>query len=172
MFTKNFYSFVLIKGLRTTIPQSITSTDGKVHDHVYYYNNTSDMIFGAISSFTSSATSYGVQIGTGTTPATIDDYKLESQLIAGVTFSGTTGASFNIDDDGCSIFTTGGVKNTGSEPISVSEIGLVSRLYNGTGSSNYCCALLDRTVLEEPIVIKPKETKQLTYTIRFNYPTA
>lgn len=172
MLTKNFYSFVLGKGLKTTISKSLTSTEGTVYDHSYYYNNSSDMVFSCMSSFTSSATGSGVMIGTGTTPATAGDYKLEAQITTGVTFSGTTNVSYNIDDDGYSMFTTGGVKNTGTEPIAVSEVGLVCRLYYGTSSSNLCNVLLDRTVLEEPITINPGETKQLTYTIRMNYPTA
>lgn len=172
MLTKNFYSFVFGKGLKTTISKSLTTIDGTVTDHAYYYNNNSDQIFTCMSSFTPSATGSGVMIGTGTTPATIGDYKLESQLTTGIIFNGTTSVSYNMDDDGYSMFSTSSVKNNGTEPIAVSEIGLVCNLYNGTSSSSMCKVLLDRTVLDEPIVINPGETKQLTYTIRMNYPTA
>ena len=172
MITKNLYSYLLGRGLKQTIVNAITSTDGTLYNHDYYYNNTNDTVFSAMSSFTNSATSSGVIIGTGTTPATASDYKLESQLLsASVKFNGTTSVSYNMDDDGVSLFSTTNAQNVGTEPIAVSEVGLVGKLFYGSGSSNLCNVLLDRTVLEEPIVINPGETKQLTYTIRMNYPT-
>ena len=172
MLTKNFYSVVVLKTLKKTIPKSLIAIDGSVHDHVYYYSNTSDVIFNMMYSFKTSTTSAGVIIGTGTTPATVSDYKLDSQITTGVSFVNSGATSFNVDDDGYSMFVTSGVTNNGTEPLPVSEIGLVAQLYNGNSASNYCYPLLDRTVLEEPIVINPGETKQLTYTIRMNYPTA
>ena len=170
MLTKNFYSFVLIKGLKRNIPNSLTTTNGTVRDHSYYYNDTSDWIFNAMSSFNTRDTDYGVRIGTGTTPATVGDYNLEVPITAGVSFNNSSSTVFNMDDDGCSVYATSGVTNTGTETLSVSEIGLFAKLYYASGTM--CVAMVDRTVLDEPIVINPGETKQLTYTIRMNYPTA
>ncbi|MBQ1255643.1 MAG: hypothetical protein IIX91_07630, partial [Clostridia bacterium] len=58
------------------------------------------------------------------------------------------------------------VTNNTDEEITVSEIGCFGVLANG---GKVC--MLDRTVLEEPIVIPPKETVSLEYVIKFPYGT-
>lgn len=147
-----------IKG--TTYSVCVTSTD---------YNR---IFSGANIIRNSNATSEGVHIGTGTTPASADDYKLEAQINSGYSQTYADSVSINVDADGVFVFASIAVTNTSTEELTISEIGLTGKVCNSSATSNNTClALIDRTVLEEPITINPNETKQLTYTIRMNYPT-
>lgn len=100
----------------------------------------------------------GIYIGTGTTPATEDDYVLESPLTDS-TISQTSVIPEAILDDQNNII---GVRrkvvymNSTSSNISISELGTYMRAYYGTGSSQ-ADFLIERTVLSTPVVVAPYE---------------
>ena len=173
MLTKNFYNWLLATTSRKTVANGVVDTKGVVHT-ICTGNTSYERIFsGANIIRASNSTAEGVRIGTGTTPATADDYNLEATIESGYSQAYADSVSINVDADGVSVFASIAVTNTSTEALTISEIGLAGKVCNSSGSSNNTClALIDRTVLEEPITINPNETKQLTYTIRMNYPTA
>lgn len=113
---------------------------------------------------------YGVFFGTGTTPPTLDDYKPEAAITSGL----TAGFSSPVRGvaDGCEEYSVG-VSLTSDNAVTITEVGLIASNYS---TSNYSYStpyfLVERTVLDEPLVFAAGETKVINYTIRFNYPTA
>lgn len=171
MLTRNFYNNVMAYLTGKTILNGTLGVDGT-------YSNTVPQAAGykfmsAFQYMSSSNGSTGTYFGTGTTPSTIDDYKVESWLNTStqITVTNPSDFSFSVEAGALVASATFGVTNKTSAAIPVSEICYVAMLYTGTSSSSTKPALVDRTVLEEPIVINPGESKQLTYTIRMNYPT-
>lgn len=108
----------------------------------------------------------GILLGSGTTPPTIDDYKMESLISSG--FSTTVGVSLDDNNDAVHIIT---VTNTSDGDIVVGEVGYSGVAYSGAGSGMYI-VLMDRTVLDSPVTIPAGGVGKITYTIRMNYPTA
>lgn len=110
----------------------------------------------------------GIILGSGTTPATADDYCLENSLIDQNISSYTTTVT-NIE-------TANGTKtviliqNVGSSSITIGEIGVWTPLdMNGGTPAGRC--LLDRTVLSSPITIEAGGIGQIEYTISSSSPT-
>lgn len=113
------------------------------------------------------ATYGGVYFGTGTTAPQKTDYKLESYITSGLSFSGATR---NYQDEGNgkhSYVADFVVRNTSDAAITISEIG-----YHGSlevGASSYTPVLFERTVLDRPITIPAGESKLVSYKITFNH---
>lgn len=171
MLTKNFYNWVIVNTTRKNITGGMVTYSGSVNNSAYYQGTSSAYLLDKIGTFSVFDGNSGVVFGTGTTPATIDDYKLESPIYNGFTRTGGGNGAMSVDDKGISFFAVYGITNTGTDNLVISEIGLFGNLYYTSNTATECC-LLDRTVLETPITIAPNESKQLTYTIRMNYPTA
>ena len=114
------------------------------------------------------AVSTGVYFGKGTTPATKDDYKLESPITSGLTI---TNPSYFVEvhgGDGKYIWVSDFVvQNTSGAEVNISEIGLHLPFYY-SGNSTYYLTLAERTVLDEPIVIPAGATRVIEYKITFN----
>lgn len=166
MLTKNFYAYIksVFSGSGTvatfTLTNGATSTDSA---------NTNTPPFKVMNGWSTSATVAGVSFGTGTTPATVSDYFLESILgNTQIRVSAPNSISFNKLDTYEEYTVTFGVTNKTADAIAISEIGLTAIPYS-TYSGNNQYALVDRTVLDNPITIPAGQSKQITYTIRFNY---
>lgn len=117
----------------------------------------------------SSATnnSCGVFFGSGSTPATKDDYTLEAPITAGLTITNPT--KFNCVDEGQGKWVISAsyvLTNTTDADIIIWEVGVVTTLY---ASNTYRPFLMERTVLTEPITIPAGESKLVTYKITFNH---
>ena len=92
-----------------------------------------------------------------------EDFRLESQI--------TT----NLSCDSVSVSRNGTVKtytatfsNSGTSPITVTEVGYISRIpYTFTLDLVYDNFLMDRTVLETPITIPAGESRTVTYELSF-----
>lgn len=110
----------------------------------------------------------GVIIGSGTTPPTADDYALSGDMITTYTYNADVKTSF--EDDGVTFTGVYTITNIGESPFTVGEIALMAGLGNGPSKENK--ALIDRTVLENPITIEAGGIGQVTYTIRMDYPVA
>ena len=108
-----------------------------------------------------------VCFGDGTTSPTEDDYNLSGNIIT--TISTTVTRSRTNDEDGVIQSAVYTITNTGSESITISEIGMFGYWY--TNSSNYTTYLLERTLLDTPVTIEPGGVGQVTYNIRMNLPT-
>lgn len=109
----------------------------------------------------------GIHFGTGSTPATLADYKLEAPITSGLS-KVHTAISIAKEADGrysvCGQYT---VKNVSDQPMNIYEIGCVSAVPWGSSDTSY--VLMERTVLNEPITIGRDETKLITYKLTFNH---
>ena len=170
MLTKNFFNFVMAQTALSTVNGN-AMVDYTGAAFASNFNTTSNCTgLKSIATLAASAISTsnpGVRIGNGVTPPTVDDYNLESMITSGFTCTNPSAPAISLENDGVSISATYGITNTGTTAMTISEIGLFGKITN----SNITVFLLERTVLESPITINPGETKQVTYTIRFNYPT-
>ena len=99
----------------------------------------------------------GIILGTGTTPPTYSDYRMENYN-TGLTYSNST-ASWSAPNV---IITESATNNTDANII-VSELGVFG-LEDGRASNKKI--LLTRNVIE-PVTIKPGETK--TFTVKINF---
>lgn len=103
--------------------------------------------------------SWGIVLGTGTTPPTIDDYKMESYIPEG-TLS-YTGSSFTLPlengewANNGTFSLTQTVANNTENPVTVTELGVYNSGLTGTSTR---CILLTHDVIS-PVTIQPNETK-------------
>ena len=112
-------------------------------------------------SYNSGYKGINVLVGSGTTPVTADDYILESLITTVEKQNSSVVIDYKIDNDSKSIATKMtikvAIKNTGTENITISEIGLYETPYTGSGSNSSKCVLLYREVLNNPITLAPEE---------------
>ena len=114
----------------------------------------------------------GVRFASDDTPPTVNDYKLGNQITSGLSFTNPAEITYTLSNTCSEYVATYGVTNTTEETIVIKEIGLFSQPSTraiGGSQTDYIAALVDRTVFDAPVTIPASETKQITYTIRFNY---
>ena len=99
----------------------------------------------------------GIILGTGTTPPTYSDYKMENYN-TGLTYSNST-----ISWSAPNVIITESATNNTNANIIVSELGVFG-LEDGRASNRKI--LLTRNVIS-PVTIKPNETK--TFTVKINF---
>lgn len=167
MLTKNFYAW-LKAALFKTSAAFIQPNGAEVTTSL----RSEEAPFEAMNKWSSSQTSVGVSFGTGTTPAAASNYQLESILNSQqIGVSTPSAVSFSRADTYEEYSVSFGVTNKAAEAITISEVGLTTKPYYMANGNQYTYyyALVDRTVLDEPITIPAGQSKQVTYTIRFNY---
>jgi len=103
-----------------------------------------------------------IRVGTGTTEATEDDYKLENYATGLTCDSVVTAIGGNYSKKTY----TATFSNTTDADISVTEIGFFTNCYYDTTNENDNF-LLDRIVLDTPITIPAGESKPITYELSF-----
>lgn len=134
------------------------------------YSYDSDI--GSTGAGQTSALSYkysGYYFGSGTTPPQKSDYCLESVILSGTISVTSASTPFLSYSDGKSEFVVSWViTNVRDTNVTISEIGYFGRPNTSSTSSNGYLALYERTVLDNPITIKPGESKLVTYKITFN----
>lgn len=108
----------------------------------------------------------GVYFGSGTTPATANDNTLEKPITTGLKISLPSNVLRTHGDCTTIYSATYTISNNTDSDITISEIGLFTKLTNGSGSGEFY-TMMDRTVLNDPIVIAAGEVKVLTYQLRF-----
>lgn len=114
-------------------------------------------------SMDSNTTGTGMFLGKGTTPPTSDDYKLEDIIEYSDTgMSVISTALSSAPDDDTLLSYTFTVKNNGSDPVTIGEIGMISNtnLYN-----NRVIFLWARDTIE-PVVMQPGEIRAFNLTVR------
>lgn len=133
---------------------------------------TTKMTTSSVGSGSSQQTAYcGVILGDGNVVPTLSDYKLSGNQITTVTYSHSIKKIVNENNE-CLLDCLYTLTNTGSETITISEIGLVSNSYLMVNSSKALYPILiERTVLDTPVVIEPSGVGQVRYTITFKLPT-
>ena len=160
MLTKNFYSYM------RAILQKTSATFTRTNGTTGAYTSTNDSPpFTVMNAWATEAEATGVSFGTGTTPSTASDYFLKNILgDTQISVSVPSAVSFSRFDTYDEYSVTFGVTNITAEAITISEVGLTAN-----PQSNPYYVLVDRTVLDTPITIPAGQSKQITYTIRFNY---
>ena len=166
MLTKNFYAYIKASFSGTNSMATFTKTDGTTGTVTV---NADYPPFKVMNNWAKSTTGTGVSFGTGTTPATASDYFLKSILSnTQINVSTPSSISFSRYDTYEEYTVTFGVTNKTADAITISEMGLTAMPYSPNSGNNYY-ALVDRTVLDAPVTIPAGQSKQITYTIRFNY---
>lgn len=171
MLTRNFYALQAVETFQAGVFTGVAvDVNGNNIDLAYYRSgaNYCNLPLGQASIVKS--LTYGIVLGSGSTPATIDDFRVQNPITTG--FSNTTVKTFTrTSANGAEIVYQTVLTNTSSGPISIAEIGSVGIAYQASTGGAVGYFLVDRTVLDTPIVIPAGESKTLEYTIRLNFPT-
>ena len=129
-------------------------------------------IFNNLISTLNDSTTYGAgfSIGSGTTPPTENDYNLENQITSGYRFTFTS-STRGVDANG-KLYMEFNLTytNTGSTPLTISEICLKTANVNVCTSSTATTIvsnniMIDRTLLDEPVTIAPTGSATIKYRI-------
>lgn len=142
-----------------------------VNGEFRYFNGSPSFLTNPTKSVTKDATAAGISVGIGSTAATEDDWQLESTLTTGINIA-LTDTTYGNDAPGIPYAQYSvTVTNTGSDPITVKEIGykqtVGSVIYPGaTVGSGSRVFLLDRTVLDTPVTIAAGDAGIITYKLR------
>ena len=184
MFTANWYKTIAAAcicnnaykytGLKGT-PISFTTTDNYKAIQLLTTASSSDLYsprLDKVQQGTDQSCGCGVIFGSGTTPPTLADYCLSGNVISGISVSvGTT--EVTAITNGVTLTTVYSITNNNSTAITIGEIGLVGKPYAATTSTDEAYkALLERTVLDSPIIIESGDVGRVTYTITIQYPAA
>lgn len=121
-----------------TLPSQIGSLGYTVSSETYSKNATGG-----------GHASWAFIFGDGTTPPTIEDYKLSGNIVEPSIISGTGSASNGSNGNTWQMTV---INNTGSS-ITIGEIGLCTQV------SGYGCVMLTRDVLPQPVVLEAGASK-------------
>lgn len=112
----------------------------------------------SVASLDGDVSKYGLYVGSGTTPPTLDDIDLENEFTSSVlSFSELT---WSASGSGNVVFTRS-FTNITNENLTISEIALYTK-----ATSPSC--LLAREVLSTPRTVAPNETVTFSFEIAFN----
>ena len=167
MVTRNWYNQFKAMLARAVIPGGMIVWDGSTDNAGYYVNSMSnqpDTLSFYVKNVVYSVTE-GIVLGSGTTPATMDDHKLEAQITSGLSVSVVRAADANSNAS----FTLT-ITNLSDKDITIGEIGIVDTCYRGNNSNTISYALTERTVLDAPITIPGGGVGLVTYTISMTMP--
>lgn len=163
MLNNNFYKAIDNKiSDAHNFTNSIVKMDGSQlnstpYRYPYDFNNITYVSTpGALSSTNNKA----IFIGSGTTPPTLDDYKLENLITTGysATISGTNSEDQIVATGQFAMTIT--ITNTQTENLVINELGY------------FVCGpiLYDRIVLDTPVTIAPGATKTIEYRLNMPQP--
>lgn len=149
----------------TTTTTNVTNTS-YAFDFANVYTtilqNTKDAYStGVALSFNTNTSSLGANnwicVGSGTTPPTVDDYKLENALLD-LTYQGRL---LNYQNN--TLIFSGIVTNNTEAPVTINEVGV---LLSSSSSSSSGSALIARTVLQEPVILAVGDSR--TFSVAVN----
>lgn len=170
MITRNWYNGFKANFTRSTIKNGLTGLSGKTYDAIpqpnanYYWYLFFTKLNLNWNTGNSDTGSTGIGFGSGTTPPTIDDYKLESAISKGLSFSFTQSHG-----NPCTWIIT--ITNTSDKEITIAELGMFTSIYSSYyNSGSDITALVDRTVLDTPVTIPAGGIGKIEYAIKINLP--
>lgn len=138
----------------------VTVTGGKINATTAMY---STLQLGSFMRSVSATYNSGTVFGDGDTPVKSDDYCLSGNVITGIT--GSAVRANEDDEDSSTVSVVYTIANNNTDEVVIKEVAVCIN-YQGY---NF---LMERTVLDSPITIPAGGVGQVTYSIRFNYPTA
>ena len=144
------------------LPASYKDKSGNSYNTLYAfgYNQLAQQSFSGSAPLAKEIIDFAV--GTGSTPASIEDYILESDASASFSGKSLSASYANVGANyDCEITISAFGKNNTASPITISEIGIYNTgvARNGNDKST---VLLFREVLETPLVVQPNETYHFT----------
>lgn len=115
----------------------------------------------------------GVYFGSGSKTATKEDFALHEPITSGLEITNTNALVWSNDENGnYSVYSDYVLRNTTDHDIVIREIGIFTPVANGTPRPDVAATvryfLMERTVLDDPIVIPSNESRLVSYTVRFN----
>lgn len=127
----------------------------------------------SISEKSSNAT--GIAFGSGSTPATDEDYTIESIISTISANTPTVVTSFDATNNKFVSYVEYTITNTGSASISISELARFVLLQKATALGELCSTstgeryniLIDHVILDDPVVISPGESGIVRYSASY-----
>lgn len=122
--------------------------------------------------YTLNGNCYGVCFGSGNEPATIDDFKLSGASVLNCSCSVSCSHSYESDGSNGVMSVHYTITNNNDTEVVIGEIGIFGEWYCRTTSNkaNNFYYMVERTVLETPVIIPAGGVGQITYVIQMNYP--
>lgn len=118
----------------------------------------------------------GILVGSGSTPASYEDYQLDELITSGITLVSTTGTltetAFDNDTHIMTSKRSFTLNNSSGSNITISEIGLSIGCYSYNSSNHGFQTLVYREVLDSPVTLAPGESMILDIArsgIPYNY---
>ncbi len=111
-------------------------------------------------------TKVGIQIGTGSTPFNLNDFKLEAQVTSSWVYDTMLSVALNnLNGQSLEITFSRLIRNKTGGSVNIDELGVMGGLeYRASGLESEF--LFERTVLGSSFVIDDLETSRVTYTLR------
>lgn len=137
-------------------------------DELYFAVRPGSISYGVSGTAVSAGTS-GWLFGSGTTPATEDDYTIESQ-ITGITgtYSSDNYMQYNSDTESWDLFFQYTINNPTENDVVISEMCRFITIAKGTtkggASSGTTSVMLERVVLDNPVTVPAGEASVINYT--------
>lgn len=112
--------------------------------------------------------SYGIVVGTGTTPPTPSDYKLESQITNGtgedqLGYGSMSFSTITLSGNTSSISISRTFSNNSGATITITEVGIIISLLNSNSTQDY--VLIAHDLLSSAISVSNGNTLTINYTI-------
>lgn len=138
------------------------------NDATYNWSNRSELIFSNIFGYLNFVNAYlFIEVGTGDTPANIEDYTLEEPNAVSGKLNCLSQSNMTRED--CDMCAGQGIfRNDGNDDVIIKEIGLCGSKPSQTCESYNDCILFFRSILDVPVTIKPGETYLFTLRINLN----
>ena len=142
-----------------------------INGSTYYLNKLSGWpVYNMSTTVRVSSSAYaGIWIGSGTTPPTADDYSLEERITSNASGTATISGDYIDSDGNPTLKMVVTITNTGSDSITISEIGFFQSINAATSvsaSGSDAVFMLDRTLLNTPVSIPAGESAAITYTLK------
>jgi hypothetical protein len=178
-FVGNFFKLLFASLFRATFNNTASETvrlfDPVSGNAIINVNNESTQNYGNVASTILAGigvTDLGIVVGSGSTPVTLDDFRLVSQIPHGtsagqliytaMTSSNITPINRTLANNWYYIITRQ-FDNLSPSTVTIAEVGLIGRFGTGIG---FLPALVARDVLPSSITLEPNQSTVIQYTIR------
>jgi len=162
MLNNNFKNWLVEQLYQTQVTQKFKKIDGtETNTTLYAFSSLFKANTAKINNITASGFTFA--LGSGTTPATKEDYFVETQIDNDEHFSIAAASIVNNANQGkviCQQVWNYSNSENPTQEVTINEIGFC--VCNGSGSQRYMMA---REVLESPITVKDGDTFSVAITI-------